>query len=135
MTAPLRVPGSAAPCPCGSGVAFGACCRPVLEGEPAATALALMRSRYTAFALGDEDHLFRSWHPRTRPSPPYVDPAIAWDRLEILGYEAGAVDDAEGIVEFAAHWRGASGASSVMREQSRFVRRAGRWVYVDGDVR
>ncbi|WP_115728214.1 YchJ family protein [Actinomyces culturomici] len=134
MTAPHRAPGAAA-CPCGSGSAFGACCLPILEGEQATTALALMRSRFTAFALGDEDHLLRSWHPRTRPAPPYVDPAITWERLEILGHEAGAVGDAEGIVEFAAHWRGASGARGVMRELSRFERRAGRWVYVDGEVR
>ena len=48
------------PCPCGSGSAFDDCCGPYLGGAPAPTAVALMRSRYTAFALGDEDHLFRT---------------------------------------------------------------------------
>ena len=43
-------------CPCGSGAPFGSCCFPFLEGEPAPTALALMRSRYTAFVLG-ADHV------------------------------------------------------------------------------
>src|SRR6188474_3543469 len=54
-------------CPCGSGAAYRACCGPVHDGSPAATAEQLMRSRYTAFALGIEDHVFRTWHPRTRP--------------------------------------------------------------------
>ena len=31
----------------------------------------LMRSRFSAFVVGDEDHIFRSWHPRTRPPGPY----------------------------------------------------------------
>ncbi|MHB0828541.1 MAG: YchJ family protein [Schaalia turicensis] len=57
------------PCTCGSGIAFRACCSPILDGEPAPTAEALMRSRYSAFVLGNENHLFRSWHPRTRPAP------------------------------------------------------------------
>ena len=26
-----------------------------------------MRSRYSAYACGDSDYLFRTWHPRTRP--------------------------------------------------------------------
>lgn len=48
------------------------CCGRYLDGEAAPTAEALMRSRYTAFALRDEDYLFRTWHPRTRPAPPLL---------------------------------------------------------------
>ncbi|MGE4560780.1 MAG: SEC-C metal-binding domain-containing protein, partial [Desulfobulbus sp.] len=37
-------------CPCESGLPFATCCRPLLSGEQqAATAEALMRSRYTAY--------------------------------------------------------------------------------------
>ncbi|WP_407641290.1 YchJ family metal-binding protein [Actinomyces bovis] len=50
-----------------------------------------MRSRYTAFVLADEDHLFRSWHPRTRPAPPYADPGIDWCGLQILEVEGGVL--------------------------------------------
>ena len=49
-----------------------------------------MRSRYTAFALRDEDYLFRTWHPRTRPAPPYWVEGTQWVGLRILGAEAGA---------------------------------------------
>ncbi len=46
-----------------------------------------MRSRYTAFALGDADHLWRTWHPRTRP------PAVEAGRLEWTGLEVLDVVD------------------------------------------
>jgi len=89
-----------------------------------------MRSRYTAFAVGDLAHLARSWHPRTRPEHLDPDPETVWERLVI-----DEVDEAEdtAVVAFHATWRNGS-ARHVLSERSRFVRRAGRWVYVDGDV-
>lgn len=120
-------------CPCGSGALFGACCGPVLDGaRPARTAEELMRSRYTAFVRGDVGHLVRSWHPRTRPAE--VDPGErSWTRLEILRTEAGGPEDDEGVVEFRAHYArpGRPGGDGVQHEVSRFVRRGGRWVYLD----
>ncbi|MCB1240613.1 MAG: SEC-C domain-containing protein, partial [Tetrasphaera sp.] len=57
------IPG-AEPCPCGTSLSYAACCRRfVVDGELAPTAEALMRSRYTAYAMGSGDHLFRTWHP------------------------------------------------------------------------
>ena len=47
-------------CPCGSGASLAACCGPVIAGGPARTAEALMRSRYTAYALRDLDHIERT---------------------------------------------------------------------------
>ncbi|MDD7554477.1 YchJ family protein [Schaalia hyovaginalis] len=121
-------------CPCGSGAPFGSCCFPFLEGEPAPTALALMRSRYTAFVLGDEDHLFRSWHPKTRPAPPFSDQTITWEGLRILALAQGGADDEEGVVEFEAYFQDHQGRAGSLRERSRFARRAGRWFYVDGEI-
>ncbi len=92
-----------------------------------------MRSRYAAYALRNEDHVFRTWHPRTRPDRIDLEPATTWTGLRILDTEAGGVDDESGVVEFAAAWTHA-GKPGVLRERSRFERRAGRWVYVDGDV-
>ncbi|MCW2758425.1 MAG: hypothetical protein JWO46_2171 [Nocardioidaceae bacterium] len=119
-------------CPCGSGTPYAGCCGPLHAGEPAPTAERLMRSRYAAFVTGDEDHLFRTWHPRTRPDDLSL-PAVTWTGLEVLAVEAGGVDDSTGTVEFVARSRDASG-DHALHETSRFVRRAGRWVYVDGDV-
>lgn len=130
MTFPAAIPA----CPCGSGTAYAACCGPLHDGQPAATAEALMRSRYTAYVLGRDDHVFRTWHPRTRPADVAPDPGTAWLGLEVLRTVDGGPDDDSGVVEFVARFRGRRGEES-LHETSRFERRGGRWVYVDGDVR
>lgn len=57
-----------ATCPCGLPAAYDDCCGRLHRGQaPATTAEQLMRSRYSAFAVGDEAYLLRSWHPTTRP--------------------------------------------------------------------
>ena len=92
-----------------------------------------MRSRYSAYALGELDHVFRTWHPRTRPESIEPDPALTWTGLTILDVVDGGAGDETGEVEFeAAYDRG--GRPGRRRERSRFERRRGRWVYVDGDV-
>ncbi|WP_264042879.1 YchJ family protein [Mycolicibacterium hodleri] len=117
------------PCPCGSGTVYEACCQPLHHGErQAATAEELMRSRYAAYATGEADYLFRTWHPRTRPATVTVDADLVWKGLRITDVVAGGRDDHVGEVEFIAAYDDAS-----MHERSRFERRGGRWVYVDGD--
>lgn len=91
-----------------------------------------MRSRYTAYALHQADHVFRTWHPRTRPDRPLVDPDVAWEGLRIVRVEAGGPDDDMGTVEFVARNRGPHGHGE-LHEVSRFARRAGRWFYLDAD--
>ncbi|KHL12042.1 SEC-C motif-containing protein [Mumia flava] len=126
-------PAAPVPCPCGSGAAYDACCGPLHRGErQARTPEELMRSRYAAYALDLTDYVFRTWHPRTRPDDVTPAPGLTWERLEIV--EAETDPGAEvGVVEFRAHHR-AGGAVGVMHERSRFERRAGRWVYVGGDL-
>lgn len=122
-----------ADCPCGGGV-FGECCAPILAGEPARTAEQLMRSRFTAFALGDTRHLTQTWHPSTAPTALDLDDGPHWERLEIVRADAGQPGDTRGIVEFRAHWREASAQRGTLHEVSRFRFAAGRWYYVDGVI-
>ncbi|MEU4402647.1 YchJ family protein [Micromonospora orduensis] len=120
-------------CPCGSGQAYADCCAPVHTGAAQApTAEALMRSRFSAFALGDAGYLLRSWHSSTRPALLDLDPAQRWTRLEIVDTERGGLLDSAGTVTFHAHYREA-GRAGTLTEHSRFVREDGRWVYLDGD--
>lgn len=122
---PQARPLTGQPCPCGSGTSYDECCRPVHQGKRLAeTAEQLMRSRYSAYAVGDLDYVFRTWHPRTRPDDVTQAPGLRWTRLEILR----ATED---TVEFRAHHANPDG---VLHETSRFERRVGRWLYVDGDV-
>jgi SEC-C motif domain protein len=114
-------------CPCGSAASYDACCGRLHRGAArAASAVELMRSRYAAYAVGDLDYVFRTWHPRTRPDDLSPDPALAWTGLELLGW-------GEDWVEFVASYS-RDGVAGELRERSRFEQRSGRWVYVDGEV-
>ncbi len=125
-----------ATCPCGSGAASDACCARYHAGEPAPTALALMRSRYTAYVRGAVDYLIETQDPSNRASVDREGVAARsrdtqWLGLEIVDTAQGGAHDAEGIVEFIA--RGViGGAPFAQRERSRFRRLDGRWYYLDG---
>ena len=118
---------ASAACPCGLGP-YAECCGPAHAGHPAATPEALMRSRYSAYARGDLAYLRRTWHPQTRPADLAPEPGLRWIRLEVLDAEGGGLFDAEGVVEFRAHYRD-QGRPGVLDERSRFVRHDGKWVY------
>jgi SEC-C motif domain protein len=98
----------------------------------AGTAEALMRSRYSAYAVEDADYIWRTWHPRTRPAAPVRMAGIDWVRLEILDVVDGQLGDETGVVEFRAHYREGR-RTGVLHERSRFEVRARRWFYLDGD--
>jgi len=121
-------------CPCGRGPTYGRCCGRLHRGEvQALTAEDLMRSRYSAFAVGDAAYLERSWHPTTRPREMRLVPDQRWIGLDIVDTDAGGPLDADGIVEFVAHFE-RGGRAGQLRERSTFTRVDGRWVYVSGQV-
>ena len=93
-----------------------------------------MRSRFSAFALGLDGYLLASWNPSTRPASVDAADGTVWRRLQIVDSVAGGADDVAGTVEFRASYRGADGTSGLLHERSRFVRVAGRWTYLDGDI-
>ncbi|MEO8552525.1 MAG: YchJ family metal-binding protein [Kofleriaceae bacterium] len=126
------------PCPCGSGATEAACCGPLLAGEQrATTALALMRSRYTAYVRGNVDYLISTHAAETRTGLEQKEilkftRATLWLGLEIVTTVAGGVADADGIVEFVASGV-TRGQAFRQHERSRFRRdAAGAWCYVDG---
>lgn len=89
-----------------------------------------MRSRYSAFACGDADYLYRTWHPRTRPAVVTVGDGTTWIGLNVIDTVAGGPDDDYGEVEFTARFE-SGGRFGSLHERSRFERRAGRWFYLD----
>ena len=119
-------------CPCGTGLPYPECCGPLHEGTTtAATAERLMRSRYSAFAVGDPAYLLATWHPSTRPRTLSLDDDVRWTGLDVLTATGGSMFEADGTVEFRAHSvRG--GRAGAQHENSRFVREDGRWFYLDG---
>lgn len=93
-----------------------------------------MRSRFSAFARGDTDHLLRSWHPDTRPARLDLDDTVTWRRLQIVDTDAGGPTDSTGVVEFRAQYE-QHGRRQILHERSRFTRSGNTWYYLDGDIR
>jgi SEC-C motif domain protein len=94
-----------------------------------------MRSRYSAFALGDAGYLLATWHPTTRPSRLDLDDDVRWTGLDVLAVTDGSLLAAEGTVEFRAFYVASDvrdGPSGAQHENSRFVRDGGQWRYLDG---
>jgi len=77
-------------CPCGSNKTYPNCCGRYVDGnEPAPTAEALMRSRYTAYTLLREEYLRATWHHSTRPDSLELatEPSSKWLGLEVFRHE------------------------------------------------
>ena len=125
---------TAALCPCGSGQLLAQCCGPLHDGSmAAATPEALMRSRYSAFVLENEDYLRRSWHASTRPQGALLAPGTRWTGLEIRN-RSMAGDSGE--VAFVATFQEAASKDWYqLQEHSRFVHENGHWLYLDGEAR
>ena len=125
---------AAGACPCGLGDPYALCCGRLHAGEAqAATAELLMRSQFSAFAVGDGPYLLSTWHPSTRPARLDLDPDVGWTRLDVLVGSGGGFLDAEGVVEFRAWYRTGERPAprrGSLHERSRFVREDGRWLYV-----
>jgi SEC-C motif-containing protein len=134
-------------CPCG-GLSFASCCQPFIAGAALPpTAEALMRSRYTAYTLRNEEYLRATWHPRTRPADAiFVDEEkVQWLGLEIKSslrlrkrQENLAEMPNSDSVEFVARYK-IGGRAHRLHEVSRFLREpdpdfngAPRWFYLDG---
>ena len=119
-------------CPCGTALLRAECCGRLHDGTAtAATAEQLMRSRYSAFVLGDPGYLLATWHPSTRPAALDLDTGVRWTGLDVLGTAGGSPLETEGTVEFRAHYVTA-GRAGAQHERSRFLRDRGRWFYLDG---
>jgi SEC-C motif domain protein len=115
-------------CPCKSGKKFSNCCQPIIQGKQIAqTAEQLMRSRYTAFTLGDKNYLFASWHSDYKPKSLELDSSIHWLNLEIITCGIGKV-----------HFKAYSLLGDqvfVMEEKSSFEQLGEQWFYTNGEHR
>ena len=105
-------------CPC-SGDSLADCCGPFISGaQHAASAEQLMRSRYSAYVLGEENYLRVTWHKDSRPDETVTDKSLQWLGLEVR--QSSQENDAA-TVEFVARCR-VEGRGQRLHEISRFVR-------------
>lgn len=118
-------------CPCGSNQSYPNCCEPLHLGKPAPHAEALMRSRYTAYALGLEQYLLDTWHKNTRPNSLGLadDATTKWLGLEVKRVET--IDEDTATVEFIARYKVGGERAQRLHEISQF-KRTDRWYYLSG---
>jgi SEC-C motif-containing protein len=118
------------------------CCGKYHRGEPAPSAEALMRSRYSAYVLGLADYLLATWHPETRPPTMDLADGPKWLGLTVIATRQGLQDFGQvaaltepmsfATVEFFARYK-VGGRAHRMHEISRFEQIDGRWCYLDGE--
>ena len=122
-------------CPCGTGLSTNACCGRYHSGEPAPTPEALMRSRYSAFALNLCDYLLDTWHASTRPNELLPDLQTHWKCLIIIkeepAFQQALSQTNIGYIHFRAYFKERARWHR-LEENSRFVFEQNRWWYVDG---
>jgi SEC-C motif-containing protein len=101
------------------------------QQQPAETAEALMRSRFTAHVLRDAAHLHRTYLTSARrPFDEQMDAVddVNWTRLVIHSHEAGPKPDVS-TVDFSAYYN-ADSTEQALHEKSEFHRIKGEWFYV-----
>lgn len=119
-------------CPCCSGKLYENCCKPFHTGEKhAPTAEALMRSRFSAFAIPDGEYLMKTTLPTKRKFHNKKDlqewgEINEWTKLEILKSTLNQV-------EFKAYYNDENGKPQIHHEFSLFQKENDRWHYVSGE--
>jgi SEC-C motif domain protein len=124
-------------CSCCSGKSYAECCRPFHEGERfPESALLLMRSRYSAYALGLVEYVIQTTHP-DNPLFKKEESAIKkeimnfcqhteFKGLDILHFIDGKK---KAYVTFVAHLQ-QLGKEAAFQEKSVFLKVNDRWLYL-----
>lgn len=124
-------------CPCGSGREYADCCEVFITGpSEAETAEQLLRSRYSAHAVGAVDYIIATNHQDTRDS---IDRAATekwaaeseWLGLEIKKVVGGAEQDSQTQIEFVANYRDGRGRLQQHHELALFEKVGAQWFFKD----
>jgi len=123
-------------CSCDSKKSYKLCCGVVhKEITNAIFPVDLMRSRYTAYVLGDIEFLLKSHHESTRPVSESDDilewtKSVKWLSLDIIKAENPIGNEA--FVTFKAFFI-ENGIENIIFETSRFIKENNYWTYIDGN--
>jgi len=119
------------PCPCGSKKKYKKCCKIYHDGAKAKDALSLMKSRYSAFAVGKIDYIIKtSTFQKDFDELKAFSDGCEFKKLEILEF----VDDSEeAYVTFRATIY-CQGGDASFTEKSRFIKKDGKWFYEGGEI-
>lgn len=119
-------------CPCCSGKLYRTCCQPLHKGKiSASSAEALMRSRYSAYALQQFAYVLHTYAKAQQVDFSLTDLAQDADTTEWLhlAVEASTANS----VRFKAYYR-VQNELYMLHELSEFVQEQGEWRYTTGDI-
>ncbi|HEX2580072.1 MAG TPA: YchJ family metal-binding protein [Rhabdochlamydiaceae bacterium] len=127
-------------CLCGSGKKYAACCGSSHHGKQPISGTALMRSRYSAYALGLVDYILKTTHPdhpdakrpeeiRRKEIEEFCQ-TTTFRGLKILEVQEW---DSKGVVKFTAFLR-MDGHDFSFTEKSTFEKVNGQWLYLKGEL-
>jgi len=125
-------------CPCGNGNKYKKCCQPFHKGKLPKTALELMKSRYSAFALSNGKYIIHTTHTN---NPDYTIDTTKWlqdiqnfvtscefKNLEVIEFTSL---ENEAFVTFKATIF-CNKEDCSFTEKSRFIKENNKWFYISG---
>ena len=119
-------------CPCGSKQRLDKCCEPILLGKRIAkTPEQLMRSRYSAYAMGHYEYVLNTYAAEPRAQLNVLE--LAQGNQETQWVHLDVVHTQGRQVEFKAYYR-INDALFILHERSDFIKENGRWVYLTGQI-
>jgi SEC-C motif domain protein len=128
------------PCPCHSGKTYQDCCKPYHTGRPPENALALMRSRYSGYALKLADYIIQTTHPDNSAFSSVTEQwrqeiQKRYKNTDFYGLKILEFIDGEDVafVTFTAHLRQKNRDIS-FTEKSRFLKIGNQWLYESGEI-
>ena len=115
-------------CPCGSGKKYKKCCEVFHKGKKKPkTALELMKSRYSAYAMHQVKYIIKTTAKKYRDTLNEEEIKLFcnsdFKKLEILSFS-------EDIVEFKAYID-----NYILYEKSKFIKENFEWKYLEGEVK
>ncbi|KAJ1427839.1 hypothetical protein B484DRAFT_450121 [Ochromonadaceae sp. CCMP2298] len=142
------------PCPCGSGAAFEACCKPFHDGVATPPVPAKqVRARFSSLALGNAEYMLKSTHPEHKDYMPveregkrsnWLRQTSSYSKqFKFLTLKFDEPSDLETVptdsvayVSFVAQLqREGSNKIDNLQETSKFIKtEGGDWLYADGKI-
>lgn len=135
-------------CYCGSNAPFGSCCEPLITGiKQAASPEALMRSRYSAYVVGNYDYILNTYASSQRQELSVEELSQAsqgtkWLKLVVKKSEKATelplqslppISETSSTVTFSAYYKVGSDFYK-LHECSSFVQEDNAWRYTTGQI-
>lgn len=119
-------------CYCGSKKEFSECCEPFLKNiTKPSTPEQLMRSRYSAYVLGDGEYIVNTTVKESRFAEDIAfikefAKSVVWLKLDVLSAK-------NNMVEFKAYYKDKENIK-IQHEKSNFIYEDNMWLYKDGEL-